>query len=371
VITYPCEAIGCDKVFHQIRARLEHEVKRHPGLSHLSIQQKKCATGNHYAPFLLDPEWHLYSEIPTTVYPPHRFPTRLHRDDPDIIHAIKCVGAWHREARNLEEPRSMHHKTTRSNLALTRSIDYILTHATKNMGVEPVEYSHSIHRERTESDLTPTYESDNSLTHDQESIFSCNDPSGTTITDVSGTFEPSNLQHTGNFRFEVSEDSGSCLEPDMEDLDDRVEREAMVTSHWTYLPDEDVTKPSPQISEAPAVQVQNLKSARLVIGASPDIPQTSRVKSEQVACVSGQVEPSVRIRLLAQPRGDNCEDFRGICTSDRQVLPPLGQYLIDSLNAKFDPGVRLRHWTKFFSRWEGILEVLESRRYGYAPILGY
>jgi hypothetical protein len=219
--------------------------------------------------------------------------------------------------------------------------------------------------------LVTTHASDHSLTYDRDSVFSHDDPSGTTETEVSGTFESPNLQDTGTYWSEIFKESGQCIALDMDDLDDGIERVAMFTSDWNSVPVKKLTDSLPKISEANATQVQNLKSVKLVVGASSDTPRTSPADSEQVACRSGRSEPSVKIRPRSPPPCNDCEDFQDVFTGNRQVLPPLGQCLIDSLNAKLDPEMRLHYWANFFSRWEGIIEVLKSRRYNCTPKSGY
>jgi hypothetical protein len=355
--THPCKATGCDKVFQRKLARLEHELKRHPELSLVSARQKQNATGNVFAPFMHDREWYLDIEVPTNVYVAHRFPTGLHRDDDDILHAIKGVGAW-----QMQEPGSLHHERTRSNLVHTHSSEFNIIESIKETGAESIGEPRLVHHETIGSSLVSTYASDRSLTHDRDSVFSCDNPSGTTSTDASDTLEPSNLQHTESIRVGVSKEPGLCLEPDMDELDHEIENEATYAFDWAALYPQEKTKSSPQIFEAAAGQVQYLNRADLSVGAIMDMPRASPADSKQVACMVSRSEPSDRERTRSQPLVDNRDDSIGFCTSDRQVLPPLGQYLIDWLKAELDPEMYLRHWTCFFRRWEGILEVMESRR---------
>jgi hypothetical protein len=180
--------------------------------------------------------------------------------------------------------------------------DLDLTHTIEHVGAWITSEPKSTQNERTQSQSLFANSCSQSFADNQDSVFTYGDLSGTTFTDDSSIPASFHLQRIGCNGFVDSEDFDPCSYSymvEMDDLDDRAEL----------------------------------------------------------------LEVSGMMRSQSQPLVNNGQNFRRILMTHRPVLPCMGQYLIDSMKAMLEPELHLRYWVSFFNLWEGILKVLETRRY--------
>lgn len=328
-----CGAIDCEQVFHREDHRLNHERKRHPELAHPTIRMQSGATGDFFAPCLHDRYWYAYGQV-LDPWSTASCPPIYHSGDHDFLYAIEDFGAG---AIILPSP---------ARQKMTQSVPILVLSG------------------------------DSSTTHDDGSIFSERSCAGLTTTDVSSIPEPTNLQHIGDPQLQVvemSDQRSPCSDlymDDLNDLDDKAEIEAMFAS--LRIGPRATPTPERLLNTIPA-QAHGRRNPHSMVAGDllPEIEQVARVSalSDQSLMKVLQLSlPANDGRGTTRTQKDCLRNLPDVHTGQLQALPPHGQRLIQGLKAELDPTVHLRLWTDFFNRWEDILDVLQSRRYGYLQI---
>jgi hypothetical protein len=167
------------------------------------------------------------------------------------------------------------------------------------------------------------------------------------------------------------------VEVELDDLDVEVELESSYAPYHTSTFQRGDAAALPNNLTAGNPLPQSPRNTQLLVQAIPAMPQTGFADFTQKETVHRQVETIQATLSRSQRVVKDTERIFKACynssetaqlelstsANDTQVLSLSWRYLIDILHTRIDWQTRSRLWINFFCRWDGILEVLYSRKY--------
>lgn len=401
-VTYPCTAYGCHSVFRRKDARLKHLHKRHPELYHPPVRQRQGGS-------IGSPTSHLHNS--SAFLGDNSEPCAKPRDSGELTD-LECIPQdtdtlriWDQCPVNLAGSLPELSNDYPSDVSHTHGQDSVfssdhLPGATatdasttsepsdlQQFGYFQSEDFQNVTRCCPVQNCTARTSCYNSFAchfrreHVKILQVSITDQfclSGCNLSSPPGKMEENAIiKHMWDSHMLIT-----CLDSQMNDLDFGAELEALPTP---WFSEGTPTIPLYTFEADSALEKSREVLQSVKVDATSGAGQTASHFFGQEQCVSGRPAAHLMTACMtgmeAKPSGDELGLIstaqrvppavshleERISVKDPEVLPPFGARLIERLSVELEPQVHLKLWTIFFKRWEGILEVLKSRRLGFTP----